>query len=380
MTYKVARISTVPFFVNTQLSVQIRDINHAGYDVTVVCSEGDVDIDDVKLTSIEISRKISLVKDLVSCIELYKLFKEQRFDIVHSTTPKAGLLCAISGFLARVPIRLHTFTGQTWAETSSFKRLLLKFFDWLTVKLNTHVYADSPSQREFLIKQEVAKSSEISCLGEGSLAGVNLNRFSAYLSPSEKLELKKQYGIEDDGFVFLFLGRVTKDKGVVELFHAFEKLRKENANVSLIVVGPIEESMSDFLKRVTKDIEENVKLIGFSSVPEEFFSIADVLVLPSYREGFGTTIIEAAAMAVPAIGTNIYGLSDAIVDKETGILVPPKNIDELYVAMQYLAGNESEVIRLGENAKKRVSEHFSSDHISQLVISEYERLLEFKEK
>lgn len=371
--FNIARVSTVPFFVNTQLSKQISDIKDAGYSVSVVCSNGNLSLGHVDFHPIEIHRKISLMADLVSCFKLFKLFRLQKFDIVHSTTPKAGLLTAIAGLFARSPIRLHTFTGQAWAESTGIKRILLKNLDRLIVKLNTHVYADSPSQKQFLIDQKIASSNEISCLGKGSLAGVNINRFKS--SHEISLKLKNKYKIDEDVFVFLFLGRLTKDKGIIELISAFEKLHNNNSKFCLILVGPVEETLASFIDKTEAVKLNNLLFFDFSPNPEEFYAIADVMVLPSYREGFGTTVIEAAAMGVPTIGSNIYGLSDAIENNKTGMLVEPKNVDDLSKVMQFLLENKAEVKKLGENARERANKDFSADYVNQLVIDEYERLL-----
>jgi glycosyltransferase involved in cell wall biosynthesis len=373
MKNKIARISTVPFFVNTQLSKQISDIKDAGYSVSVVCSNGSLSLGNVDFHPIEIHRKISLVADLVSCYKLYKLFRQQKFNIVHSTTPKAGLLTSIAGFFARTPVRLHTFTGQAWAESTGIKRILLKNLDRLIVKLNSHVYADSPSQMQFLVDQKIAPPNDISCLGKGSLAGVNSNRFNP--SQENSLKLKNKYKIDEDVFVFLFLGRQTKDKGIIELISAFKKLHSMNSKFCLLLVGPVEETLVNFINETKAAKQNNLLFFDFSPNPEEFYAVSDVMVLPSYREGFGTTVIEAAAMGVPTIGTNIYGLSDAIEDNKTGMLVEPKNVDDLFKAMQLLLENKAEVKRLGENAKKRACKDYSADYVNGLMIDEYARLL-----
>jgi glycosyltransferase involved in cell wall biosynthesis len=365
VTYKVARISTVPFFVKTQLSSQIRYLDESGFDVSVVCSDGDIGELNVNFFPLKINREILIWEDVTACFQLYKLFRKERFDIIHSTTPKAGLLCAIAGFLARTPVRLHTFTGQTWANSSGLKKKFFKLIDWLIVKLNTHVYADSHSQRKYLMANGVAREDEITCLGSGSLAGVDLDRFKDENVSGLSL-CKQKYQITDKSFVFLFLGRVSTDKGVKELISAFQKVSDEHENAVLLVVGPLEENSIN-----VKDYSNSIKFVGYSDLPENFIAIADILVLPSYREGFGTTVIEAAAMSKPAIGSDIYGLNDAIVDNETGILVPPRDIDELYQAMQFVISDKNELKRLGENAKMRAEKEFSSEHMSRLVANEY---------
>lgn len=382
---KVARVSTVTFFLDHQLKHQLKDHIDASLDITAIASSdgnwlGLESVHNLKCIQLDIARAPAPVKDLISTYKLYKLFKSKRFDIVHSTTPKAGLLCALAGFLAKVPVRIHTFTGQTWATKSGSARWLLRMLDKVIVILNTQCYADSFSQRDFLINENIGNSEDIKTLGHGSLAGVDLLRFnSTVITGEHKLNLKKSLNIARDDFVILFVGRLSKEKGIYELKEAFSKLSLDKKNVRLILLGPCEElAVEDILNDWVKS--PDIDYVGQTDCPEEYMAIADLLCLPSYREGFGTVVIEAAAMKVPTLGTSITGLEDAVVDGETGILVPPKNSEKLYENLRLLVDEKQRCEKLGQTAYERCIHDFDSKQMSKLVLKEYKTLLADKQK
>jgi glycosyltransferase involved in cell wall biosynthesis len=375
---KVVRVSTVAFFVETQLHTQIYNIVQAGAQVTVVASEAALEheIPGSRYVSIEIPRKIVILRDLSALLKLWLFFRRSNFNIVHSTTPKAGLLCCLAAKLAGVPVRLHTFTGQPWIGLTGVERFLSKASDKLIARLNTHCYADSSSQKEFIVKSGIASLGRIRVLGSGSLAGVNLERFNPLrFSERDKDTLKIQLSITPFASVLLFVGRISREKGLAELLAAFQKIIAENIEVFLILLGPPEADIESLLDGLSDAAKAKIILPGFSSEPEQFMAIADILLLPSYREGFGTVVIEAAAMGVPAIGTNIYGLTDAIVDGKTGLLVPVKCVDELAAAIKTVLNDSSMRLEMSRNARERVENEFSSLRVSGLVIDEYVDLL-----
>jgi glycosyltransferase involved in cell wall biosynthesis len=379
---KLARVSTVAFFIDTQLNAQINLTISFGSDVSVIASESSLNrpIDGCQYFSIEIPRQIRPIKDLVALLKLWRLFRSQDFDIVHSTTPKAGFLCAIAGRLSGVPIRIHTFTGQPWVTLKGIKRHVVKFGDKLIGFLNTVCYADSFSQKFFLVSEGVISADKLLVIGKGSLAGVDINRFNPELfSEADRYEIKKDLGIAKDSIVLLFIGRIVRDKGVVELVEAFNRIIDKHLNVCLLFVGPQELSKTDLGIVTESTTDTRVKFIGYTDVPEKYMAVSDVLCIPSYREGFGTVVIEAAAMGLPAVGSNIYGLSDAIVNGKTGLLVEPKNVEQLTNALLKFFNDIDLCQLLGQNAQKRTVQYFSSELVNQQVIDEYIRLLS-KEK
>ncbi len=375
---RIARVSTVTFFVETQLRAQISAIVQAGGRVTVVASEKMLSrtIPGSRYVSIEIPRKIEPVKDLVALFRLWAFFRRSAFDIVHSTTPKAGLLCCLAAKLAGVPVRLHTFTGQPWVGMRGLKRLLAKGSDRLIARLNTHCYADSHAQKAFIVESGVAGPERISVLGAGSLAGIDLQRFDpARFSEAEKDGLRAELDIPPQAQVLLFVGRLARDKGIVELLAAFREVLGKGRNAYLVILGPQETDVEALLGGLSAEARERLVMPGFSAEPERYMSIADMLLLPSYREGFGTVVIEAAAMGVPAVCTDIYGLADAIVDGETGLLVPVRNVERLAAAIDRLLLDPELRRGMGSRARARVAREFSNRRVNDLVIGEYADLL-----
>jgi glycosyltransferase involved in cell wall biosynthesis len=379
----VLRISTVPFFVRTQLKNQINDLLASGIEVIIVSSPG-LDLAEfdnlgrLKIINIDIRREISFFSDLKALFMLTLLLYKNKVSILHSTTPKAGFLASIAGLLARVPLRFHTYTGQPWVEGKGFSTALSKFSDVIIGRFNTYTFADSVSQRLFLIESGIVKSEKISVIGSGSLAGVDLTRFDPSKFPEATKELiKKQLSIPSNGFICLFLGRITPAKGVREILEAFKQITQEVKDVYLLFVGPIER---DYKKEFEIEIASisNITYLGLSLEPEKYISIASILCLPSYREGFGTSVIEAAAMGVPAIGSNIYGLKDAIINGQTGILIDPKNSKQFKDALRFLILNPAVRLSYGLSAKARVSKLFDSNIVSQLVIDEYRKWIACK--
>ncbi len=376
---RIARVSTVAFFVETQLHGQISALVHAGAQVTVVSSENDLErkIPGSYYVSIDIPRKINPLRDFVALIRLWLLFRRSGFEIVHSTTPKAGLLCCLAAKFAGVPVRLHTFTGQTWVGLTGAKHFLSKSSDKLIALWNTHCYADSASQKNFLVDSGVSSPERISVLGSGSLAGIDLARFDPLrFNEDDKDKLKAELGIPSTSQILLFVGRLSRDKGVVELLQAFQVVMTNEVDAYLILLGPAEIDVDLLLNGLTGDVRQRVLIPGFSSEPERFMAIADILLLPSYREGFGTVVIEAAAMGVPTIGSDIYGLSDAIVDRSTGLLVPVGNADRLAAAINDLLYDDAIRLEMGLNARRRVEKEFSAVRVSELLVGEYIRLLD----
>lgn len=372
---KVARVVTIPFFLDNQLRHQIKYLVDNGLDVTAVASStGDWSrlqaIDGLACMPIDIARAPSPIKDLISLVRLYRLFKKESFDIVHSATPKAGLLCAIAGRCANIPIRLHTFTGQIWVNKKGFSRWLFRSIDRLILKLNTQSYADSEGQKQYLLSEGIGSDQSIKVIGSGSLAGVDMNRFNCHHWKDDKADVLAGLGIKDNDFVVTFIGRLAQDKGIVELVAAFNELQKKYESFHLILIGPCEEKGIEGKLSAWKKISR-LHYIGASTEPEKYLAISNLLCLPSSREGFGTVVIEAAAMKVPTLGSNIYGLTDAIQANLTGVLVEPKSEKLLYDALEKLVTDKEYCKSLGEKAFKRCENKFDSSIVSELLKYEY---------
>lgn len=381
---RIACVTSVPFFLVTQLRRQVECLLDSGMLVTAITSPGPelaqiTPHRHLTLQVLKISRRLSPWRDLIALYRLFRLFRQGRFMIVHSTTPKAGLLTALAGRFACVPIRLHTFTGQPWIDLRGPLRWLARASDHVIGWLNTHCYADSESQRHFLIAEGILNERSISTIGSGSLAGVDLKRFNRErLGVTARKGIRSELGIPDQTTVLLFIGRVAREKGIYELLEAVDRLRNNGSDVVLLLVGPMDDERggSGTVARADLEGRAGVRYLGYREDPERYFAAADILCLPSYREGFGTVVIEAAAMGVPTVGTRINGLVDAVTDGETGILVEPRNADALVLGLQRLLEDAGLRERMGEMARQRAYERYSSDDVNAAVVEEYARLLQ----
>lgn len=337
------------------------------YMVHYVCNEPD--INNIKVPNdgyhcVDIQRKISIVKDLKALWQLYRYFRKERFDAVHSVTPKAGLLTSIAAFFARVPVRIHIYTGQVWANKKGFMRLLLKTMDRMIALLDNQILVDGEGQRQFLIKNKVVSEKNSKVLGSGSICGVNLERFNP--SVEVRTEKRKELGIDDSKTVFVFMGRLNHDKGVYELLNAFNRLAAEREDVYLLLFGHDEENVSDTFQNYPNiKVRDNFYYYGATPEPQKMLQAGDVFVLPTYREGFGSSVIEASALGLPVICSDAYGVMDAMIDEVTGLRSKVGDIDSLYNAMLKLADDKDTQTLLGQNGRARVVNEFNAIDVTK---------------
>ena len=369
--------------VASEMTVRAFLLNHLQalarrYDVTVVANFSDTDCLTklglpVHARHVAIERKISPAADFSALMALTRLFRAERFRLVHSVTPKAGLLAMLAARMAGVPLRLHTFTGQVWVTRGGPMRTLLKAADRAIARNATQVLVDSPSQRDFLIGHGIVPAARSRVLAHGSISGVDTARFRPDTTARD--QVRAGLGIASQATVYLYLGRLDRDKGLLDLAHAFAAVGAKNPDAHLLLVGPDEDRLCDALAAVVGACAGRLHLVSETDRPQDYFAAADVFCLPSYREGFGSTIIEAAAAGVPAIGSRIYGVTDAIVEGETGLLFEAGKVRELASIMEELASDPDKRRRMGENARQRAVRDFSSSVVTAALLEYYENLL-----
>ena len=326
-----------------------------------------------EVVAVPIERRIEPLSDLAALVALCRLFRARRFDLIHSVSPKAGLLAMLGGFIARVPRRLHTFTGQVWATRSGIARQALKWLDRLLVALATHILVDSPSQRAFLVAQGVVTTRKSTVLAQGSISGVDVMRFRP--DAAARAAVRHELGIAADAVLFLYLGRLNRDKGMLDLAAAYAQLCIRRGDVWLALIGPDEEHLLPEIETRCGAGRSRLSRIGYTDTPERFMAAADVFCLPSYREGFGTVVIEAAACGVPAIASRIYGVTDAVVDGETGMLHAPGDIGALTAAMAQLAADAQLRHTLGAAARARAIADFPMALLTSALLGYYAKIL-----
>ena len=322
-----------------------------------------------KLIHIPIERKIDYKNDIRALFSLFRVFKKQRFDLVHSVDPKAGLLSMAAGMLARVPVRIHTFTGQVWVTRRGAMRLLLKTADRLIAQFATHILIDSSSQRMFLLKHGIVAKENSFVLGHGSISGVDVCRFRP--NPITRQQIRSKHGVPTESLVFLYMSRLTRDKGALVMAEAFANFAASDDRSHLFVVGPDEDGVRPAMTLLFNECLPRVHFFGFTSVPEEFMAGADVLCLPSYREGFGTVLINAASVGIPALASRVYGSVDAVEDRITGLLHQPGKVSEMVDHMIRLKNDPSLRKTLGDNGRCRALRDFSEKSVTSAVLNFY---------
>lgn len=370
------------FVLSSELGVKAFLLGHLRslcqiYDVTVIVKTSNPNLlkalgIEAELIPINIHREIRIFSDLITLFVLTTIFYRKHFYIVHSVSPKAGFLAMLSAFLVRVPIRIHTFTGQVWVNKNGFKRVLLKSFDRLISYLSTDIVVDSPSQRQFLVSQKVVTERKSTVFAKGSISGVDLFKFQP--NAEARKIIREQLNIPNSAILFLFLGRLTQDKGVLDLAKAFSNMSATTKY--LLFVGPDEGNMTSEIQRITYNCCQYVHFMGQTDKPELFMTSADVFCLPSYREGFGSVIIEAAACGIPAVASRIYGITDAIEDGVTGLMHRPGDVADLQNKLEILYGSKVLRMSLGQNAHKRAMSMFDSKVITQHWYDFYKKIFD----
>lgn len=350
MKKKLIRVTTVPLSLSGLLNGQLNFMSKT-FDVMAISSNGkDGDLEKVgvaegvKTIPVEMTRKITPLKDLQAVYKLYKIFKREQPFIVHSHTPKAGTLSMMAAKLAGVPHRLHTIAGLPLLEASGAKRTLLNLVEKLTYACATKIYPNSKGQHQIILEEKFTKANKLKVIANGSSNGIDITRFNPELFDDSQLQaLRKTLNIKASDFVFVFVGRLVSDKGINELLKAFNTLSSQTKiPVKLLLVGDYETEL-DPLKAETLEIKEtnpNIVSTGWVQDVRPYFAISDCLTFPSYREGFPNVVMQAGAMGIPSIVTNINGCNEIIIEGQNGTIIPVKNASALQDKMEQVLKGE----------------------------------------
>ena len=364
-------VATVDSAVSAFLLVHLKELSKY-YKITVIVNTKNIFFlenisNDILVKPVKFSRKINILNDMYCFLWLTFFLLKEDFEAVHSITPKAGFLAMLASFIAKVPVRIHTFTGQVWVTRNGLSRFFLKLCDKCIGRLTSYNFVDSISQRDFLIREGVISFSRSIVFGSGSVSGVDLKKFKRNKKFSH--EIRDQLHIPRNAFVFLYLGRLNKDKGIFDLARAFTYI--QDPDVYLIFVGSDEGDCVEKINFITSKKSSKIKFFGFTKKPQQFLSASDVICLPSYREGFGNVIIEAAAMGVPALASNIYGISDAVIHNKTGLLHSPGSYQNIFECLEFFIKNPDTVKSFGKLAKTRAIKEFDSDLMTACWVDFY---------
>ena len=369
----VTSLLIVKFFLMPHLAALSRE-----YEVTLIVHVDDREFLEslelpVRVISVNIARKVAPWQDIKALWRLIRIFSAQRFDLVHSISPKGGLLGMLAAWITGVPIRIHTFQGEVWANRRGLWRAILRSLDKLVAGIATQLTVVSHSERQFLMDERIIASEKSVVLANGSICGVDTARF--HPDAAMRGNVRRENGIPDDSAVILFLGRLNRDKGVIDLARSFAAIAATLPDAILLLVGPEEEQILKEVRRICAGYDERVKTVGFTRHPENYMAAADVLCLPSYREGFGLVVIEAAATGVPAVCSRIYGITDAVEEGKTGLLFPAGDVAALTQALLTLLEDRELRQQMGETARVRALELFPSQRIIEEMLALYEKLL-----
>ena len=383
---KLIRITTAPLSLKYLLFNQMRYMNEHGFDVIMVSSEGKewpdlIANEKCQHRVIPMTRKITPFKDLGSLWKLYLLFKKEKPDIIHSHTPKAGLLAMLAAKMAGIKPRIHTIAGLRFMTATGTTRRILVFMEKLTGKAATHVWPNSHSLLNYIQQNRLVKNSKLEVIGHGSSNGVDLNRFSATALRPEKLEkIKQQISYDPSCRYLLNMGRIVKDKGVAEVLESFKIVYEKDNKLRLIVLGAFEDDL-DPISEEARDILKNhpaIIHIDWSDEVEYFMHLSHLLVHASYREGFPNTLLQSGAMNCPIVCSAIEGSVDIVTDKETGLLFEPRNQKDLLEKLEYALAHPGGMKVLATALRQKVVDYFSQSYLHECLRKKYIELLDKK--
>ena len=375
--FKIIRSTTIPTSLYTLCEGILKELSEK-YEVVALSSPGKeipviAECEGVRTITVPMERHISIKKDIISLWRLIKVFRSEKPTMVHSMTPKAGMLCMLAAWITRVPVRVHTFTGLVFPTSTGLKRKILMLTDSITCACATHIIPEGEGVKNDLINNGITKKP-MRVLGYGNVRGVDMERFSRR---PEVMKLSES--IRDDAlFTFLFVGRIVRDKGINELCQAMDRL-SGFVPARLILVGRYEETLDPISDESREIIDKNpsIEYVGpkFGDELLAYYAAADCFVFPSYREGFPNTVLEAGAMGLPSIVTDINGSREIIRQDENGVIIPSKNVNALFDAMLNMVRDKVARERMAGNARRMVAERFEQGFVRQCLFDFYNEIL-----
>lgn len=376
---KIIRTSTVPGSLDTFCRGLLSELQQeCGYEVVAVSSPGDrletlAAREGVRTVAVPMERHISPLKDLKSLWRLVRVFRRERPAMVHSMTPKAGLLSMMAAWICRVPVRLHTFTGLVFPTATGLTQKILVFTDRLTCACATHIVPEGEGVRNDLTSYRIT-AKPLKVLGHGNVRGIDLERFD----PSLPEVMDSAAKIRKEGvFTFIFIGRLVRDKGINELVSAFTELNREIPATRLILVGEQESELDPLSPETLENISgcASIEAVGRQNDVRPWLAASDALAFPSYREGFPNVVIEAGAMGLPSIVTEINGSREIVSHGVNGVIIPPRDRDALLAAMRNMIGQREDTAKMATAARPMVAGRFEQSFVRKCLKDYYKEIL-----
>lgn len=393
---KLIRISTVPESLNGFCKGQLNWLKNY-YEVVAISSplpelkemEGR---EKIRCIPLPMERHISIFKDIRSLIKMTWILHKEKPFIVHSMTPKAGLISMIAAWINRVPIRMHTYTGLVFPTASGAIQKILILTDKILCFCANYINPEGQGVAKDLKKYNITKK-HLHIIGHGNVRGIDPEYWNPIASTfklkpalsleegidisSNKYNIRKVLGLNKDAFIFSFVGRLVGDKGINELIVAFRKLQEKLINITtiqLVLVGPYENELDPLKENTLQTIKNNKDIFVFDKQTDvrPFYNLADVFVFPSYREGFPNTVLEAGAMGLPQIVTDINGANEIIRDGLNGKIVQPRSSKALYEAMLWFINHPKERQRMANNARRMVIDRFNQKYLWNELLKVYQ--------
>lgn len=367
---KLIRITTVPSSLRSLLKGQHRFMSKY-FEVIGVSGDGDAlaevrQNEGIRTHVVEMTRTITPLKDLKALLKLYKFFKKEKPFIVHTHTPKAGTVGMIAAKLAGVPNRLHTIAGLPLLEKTGVMRKLLNLVEKLTYSCSTLILPNSFKLKRIILTEKFTSASKLKVIGHGSSNGIDTEHYNiAHVTEKEKEQLRESLNINENDTVFIFIGRIVKDKGINELVAAFNLLTKKHSRCKLLLIGSRENHLDPLLSKTEILIKENICIIptGVQKDIRPYVSISHALTFPSYREGFPNVVLQASCMCLPCIVSDINGCNEIIEDQVNGLIIPVKNSEALESAMLYMIENPEKRLDMIKHSRKRILERYKQEFI-----------------
>jgi len=381
---KIVRITTVPVSLRILLKGQLKFMSNY-FDVIAISSRGnDLDLinnQNIHVYNINLIRGISPFQDIKAIIKLVLILSKELPQVIHTHTPKAGFIGMTAAWISRVPIKIHTVAGLPLMEANGIKKKILIIVEKLTYFFADKIYPNSYELKNYIKENKFCKKEKLKVIGNGSSNGIDTEYFSNIsVVKEDSISIKNKLGINENNFVFIFIGRIVNDKGINELLEVFDQLSKENPLLKLLLVGPFEKDL-DPITQSSKNIlinNKNVIHVGFQEDVRPYILLSDVLVFPSYREGFPNVPMQAGAMGLPSIVTNINGCNEIIINEKNGLIIPPKSKEELKNAMIRIYSDEELRRILASNAREMIVNRFDQMYFWNELLKEYRSLLQLK--